>query len=119
MPTFKSEFIDLAAELIGDEFSDFTADTAITQSLGFDYATQSNTTQDQTRQMIPLEYTQSQIDGTLIKTGDIMLIGEYQLFEWEPSPDNTTLTHAGKSYALRNTDIDPAGATIVLHCRPL
>lgn len=119
MTTFKSDFIELAEELIGDEFADFASDTVITQSLGFDYATQSNTEHSQTRQMIPLEYTQNQIDGTLIKTGDIMLIGEFQLFEWNPEPDNTTLIHSAESYALRDLEVDPAGATIVLHCRPL
>lgn len=123
MPTFKGEFIDLAAELIGDEFADFRSDTIITQSLGFDYATQSDTSQIQTRLMIPTQYKQSQIDGTLIKTGDIMLIGEFQLFEWKPQPDNTTIEFTGDgfagNYALRDLSIDPAGAKITLHCRPL
>lgn len=123
MATTKSEFVELAAELIGDEFADFRGDATITQSLGFDYSTQSDTEQQQIQQMIPLDYKEDQIDGTLIKTGDIMLIGEFQLFEWKPEPDNTFVNFSDEPYAggysIRNADIDPAGATITLHCRPI
>ena len=123
MPTTKQEFIDLAAELIGDEFADFRGDALIEQATSTSYASQGSVTQQQTRKMIPLEYKENQIDGTLIKTGDIMLIGEYQLFEWKPEPDNSMVNFSDEpyagDYAIKDLDIDPAGATIVLQCRPL
>lgn len=123
MPTTRQEFIDLAAELIGDEFADFRGDAVIDQATSSSYASQSSTEQQQTRQMIPLEYKENQIDGTLVKTGDIMLIGEFQLFEWTPAPDDSFVTFSlepyDKKYTIKNTDIDPAAATIVLQCRPV
>ena len=119
MATLPSEFIELAAELIGDEFAAFRKDASITKVTAFDYSTQTGGEINQVQPMIRAEYSQSQIDGTLIKTGDIMLIGEYQLFEWTPSPDNTTIIYDGESFAIRPFKIDPADATIIIQCRPI
>lgn len=119
MPTLKSEFVELAAELIGDEFADFANDAAFTQSTGFDYETQANTTRTQTIQMIRLEYNSNQLSDNLIKVGDVMLIGEYVELEWQPSPDNTEIAHESVNYSLLRIDVDPASATITAHCRPL
>lgn len=119
MATQPSEFIGIAAELIGDEFAPFASDAVINQTTGFDYATQTNTAQTQTQPMIRLEYSTKQVDGQLIKTGDVMLMGEYQLFDWEPSPDNTEVVYRSVTYELIMVpSIDPASATIILHCRP-
>lgn len=109
----------IAARLIGNRFASLSYDAVINQTTGFDYATQTNTTQTQTQPMIRLEYSTKQVDGQLIKTGDVMLIGEYQLFDWEPSPDNTEVVYRSVTYELIMVpSIDPASATIILHCRP-
>lgn len=108
-----------AARLIAGKFASFRHDAVINQTTGFDYATQTNTTQTQTQPMIRLEYSTKQVDGQLIKTGDVMLIGEYQLFDWEPSPDNTEVVYRSVTYELIMVpSIDPADASIILHCRP-
>lgn len=118
MATLPSEFIELAAELIGDEFAAFVGDAVFERSTGFDYATQTDTVDTQTKPCIRLEYESNQIGG-LIAVRDFMLIGEYQPFDWEPSPDDTFVTFGGKKSQIKNVDIDPAGATIILQARPL
>ena len=120
MATFPQEFIDLAAELIGDEFAAFSADAVINQRGAFNYETQNTPiTATQTRKLIRLEYSTRQVDNMLIKPGDIMLIGEYKLFTFEPTPDNCSVIYEGVTYELIMVpSIDPAKATIILHCRP-
>lgn len=117
MSTQPQEFIDLAAELIGDEFAAFATDAVIAQDQGFDYDTQQPLQRTQSKPMIQLEYKETQFNDQMIKAGDYMLIGQYQNFEWDPSPDNTTVTHGGKVGAVKWIDIDPAKATIIIHMR--
>jgi len=111
MATLPAEFIDLAAELIGDEFAAFAKNAVFERSTGFDYVTQTGTLVTQTVPCIRLEYDEKQIGG-LITVGDFMLIGEYQLFDWKPSPDDTFVTFDGLKMQIKNVSIDPAGATI-------
>jgi len=117
MATLPEEFIDLAAELIGDEFAAFAGDCVITRGTGFDPDTQTETTQAQTIPMIRLEFSERSIDGSLVKVGDYMLIGEYQKLSWVPSADNTKTLHDGITCNVVNVETDPAKATIVLHVR--
>lgn len=118
MPTLPTEFIELASELIGDEFAAFAKSAVFERSTGFDYETQAYTLVTQTVPCIRLEYDAKQIGG-LIAVGDFMLIGEYQLFDWKPSPDDTFVTFEGAKMQIKNVTIDPAGATIKLQARPL
>ena len=118
MATLPDEFIELAAELIGDEFVAFAKSTVFERSTGFDYETQADTLATQTVPCIRLEYEARQIGG-LVAVGDFMLIGEYKLFDWKPSPDDTFVTFDGLKMQIKNVSIDPAGATIKLQARPL
>lgn len=119
MATSADEFIDLAAELIGDEFAAFASDALFERGDDFDYDTQTySAPESQTKKCIRLEYDSSQIEG-LIAVGDYMLIAEYQLFDWEPSPDDTFVTFGGVKSQIKKVTVDPASATIILQVRPL
>ena len=117
MATLPQEFIDLAAELIGDEFAAFASDCVISRGTGFDPDTQSETTTSQTIKMIRLDFNEQSIDGSLVKVGDYMLIGEYADLSWLPSADNTETLHDSITSNVVRVETDPAKATIVLHVR--
>ena len=118
MATSPREFIELASELIGDEFEAFASDAIFERSTGFDYATQTDTLDTQTKPCIRLEFEARQIGG-LIAVGDFMLIAEYQPFDWQPSPDDTFVTFGGSKSQIKKVTIDPASATIIVQARPL
>lgn len=117
MATFPQEFIDLAAELIGDEFAAFASSAVFSQDQGFYYATQLPNLRTQTIPMIRIDYKESQFDGDKIKVGDYMLIGEYQKLSWEPSADNTTVLHDGITSNIKLVNVDPAKAAIIISVR--
>ena len=117
MATLPQEFIALAAELIGDEFAAFASNCVISRGTGFDPDTQTETAEAQTIPMIRLEFSERSIDGSLVKVGDYMLIGEYVKLTWLPSADNTKTLHDGITSNVVRVDTDPAKATIVLHVR--
>lgn len=119
MATLPSEFIALASELIGDEFSAFAVSTLIEKAGTFDYGTQTYPTVSTTIPTIVLEFKSSQFDGQLIKVGDYMLVGEYQLLGYEPSPDNCTTTRDGVKCEVKRVMVDPAKATVIMQVRPL
>lgn len=117
MATLPQEFIDLAAELIGDEFAAFAPSCTISRSSAFDPDTQTYTTETQSIPMISLEFSERSIDGSLVKVGDYMLIGECVKLSWMPSADNTKTLHDGITSSVVRAETDPAKATIVLHVR--
>ena len=123
MATLPQEFIDLAAELIGDEFAAFATPCVFTQSSGWDEDAQAPVTRTKSVPMIRLDYKHSQFDGALIKDGDYMLIGEYQKLNeggfWEPSPDNTKTLHDGIMGEVKTVTTDPAKATLLVQVRAL
>lgn len=119
MATAPSEFVTLAAELIGDEFAAFSKNAIITQATAWDNATQTYTEQSQTIPMIRLDFMLSQFDGNLVQIGDYKLVGEYADLSWEPTPDNATLTHDGISLIVKDFKKDAADASFYLHVRRL
>ena len=119
MATLPAEFVELAAELIGDEFAAFATSATITQQGAFNYETQAYTVLTQAIPMIRLEFNEFQQASELVKTGDYLLIGEYAKLEWIPSPDNTRVTHDGIETNVFRAETDPAKATIMLHVRAL
>jgi hypothetical protein len=119
MSTTKAEFWDLAAELIRGEFADFTETTVLSVFGPFDYNTQSAPIEfSASIPMIKYDYKVNQYDGEKVKIGDFMLIGELQLISFEPSVDNTKVTYNGEEVNLNRVEIDPAGASVILHVRP-
>lgn len=120
MATFPREFVDLAAELIGDEFAPFTKTLDLKNAGGFDYATQTVTTeQTQSIPAIRLEFEAESYANQAIMVGDFMLIAEYQKITIPVRPDSTSGVFDGQSVAIKSTEIDPAGATIIMHVRRL
>lgn len=119
MATLPAEFVELASELIGDEFSAFAPSATITRATGFNYTTQLPATQSQTIPLIRLEFKETQFNGAQIKVGDYLLIGEYAKLSWEPSADTTTVLHDGITSQVVNFETDPAKATALIHVRRL
>ena len=117
MTTLRSEFVELAAELIGDEFADFAYDCVLSNVIGWDNATQTATTEAQTIKSIRLDFKSSDFDGQKIMTGDYMLIAEFQPITVGLRPDSTQCTYRGEALDIKDTIIDPADATIVFHVR--
>lgn len=118
MSTQRAEFFDLAEEMF-EEFADFAVQSEIRQTIGFDYATQAPQILNQTQGLIPIGYKTSQIDGELVKVGDLMLVGLLQKFSFKPRPDNTTVEHSGIRYRVNQFETDPARAVAILHVRRL
>lgn len=117
MATLPAEFVELAAELIGDEFEAFATDCAMSKAGAWDDTTQTATQVTQTMPMIRLEFDESQFNGQQIKVGDYLLIGEYANLSWEPSADNTTTTHDSIAGLIKNVATDPAKAAIIIQVR--
>lgn len=117
MATLPAEFVELAAELIGDEFAAFASACVMSKAGAWDDATQTATQTTQSIPMIRLEFKESQFNGEQIKVGDYLLIGEYANLDWEPSADNTTTTHDSIAGLIKNVAIDPAKATIIIQVR--
>lgn len=117
MATLPQEFIDLAAELIGDEFSAFASDCVLTNSLGWNNSTQTNTTETQTIKAIRVDFESGQYDGQKIMVNDYMLIAEKQKITIGLYPDTTECTFRGEALDIKSTNIDPAGASVIFHVR--
>lgn len=117
MTTLRSEFVELAAELIGDEFADFAYDCVLTNATGWDNSTQTATTETQTIKAIRLDFQSKDFDGQKIMVGDYLLIAEFQPITIQLRPDSTECAYRGESLEIKDTAIDPADATITFHVR--
>lgn len=117
MATIPQEFIDLAAELIGDEFVAFTNSATISRLGDFDPVTQKYTSQEQSLPMIRIDFKENAYNGASVLVGDYMLIGEYQKLEFEPRADSDTVSHDGINSNIVSAQVDPAKASIILHVR--
>jgi hypothetical protein len=119
MSTLPQEFIDLAAELIGDEFAAFADDCVLLNAAGWNNATQVATTETQTLKAIRLDYKTRDINGESVQINDYMLIAQYQLITIPVRSDSTTCTFNAEKLQIKNVTIDPAGATIIMQVRRL
>lgn len=127
MPTLKSEFTELASELIGDEFADFATERTFTKhATGGTYnpvtETQTGGTPEQA-QSIPAireEYTERQFDGQQIKTGDFKLLAEVAEFtSFQPDTEGVTVAVDGIDCQVVRASKDPADAVYTLQVRRL
>jgi hypothetical protein len=117
MTTLRSEFVELAAELIGDEFADFAYDCVLVNSTGWNNATQTASTESQTIKAIRLEFDLKSFDGQKIMTGDYMLIAQRQPITIGIRPDSTECNYRGESLDIKAVEVDSADAAIILHVR--
>lgn len=124
MTTLKSEFIDLAEELIGEEFADFGVSSTVVKSTGWnDLAQSDSTVSSDSFYLIPMESKKSQFDQQNIQLGDLVAIGQRQkitrlgsLFDF--GLDNSHVVYGGSNHSIVNFYIDPAEASIQFHLRP-
>lgn len=124
MPTLKSEFINLADDLIGDEFADFGVSSTVVKSTGWDDTLQISTTiSSDAFSLIPLESKKSQFEQQNIQVGDLVTIGQRQkiirsgsLFTF--GLDDSHVVYGGVNHSIVNFYIDPAEASIQFHLRP-
>ncbi len=117
MTTLRQEFVDLAAELIGDEFADFAYDCLLTNTTEWDNTTQTAITETQTIKAIQLEFKSNQFDGQKIMANDYMLIAESQKVTIGIYPDTTQCTFRGEALDIKSKTIDSADAAIIFHVR--
>lgn len=114
MSTYPQEFIDLAAELIGDEFAAFSGDCVLKNSLGFNYSTQTEFEESQTIKAIRIDYKSGQYQQQSVMKSDYMLVAELNTITIEIKPDLTECTFGGEELIVRNLEkID--SAAIILH----
>lgn len=124
MTTTRSEFIDLADELIGDEFADFGVSSTVVKTTGWDDTAQTATSiSSDAFYLIPLENKKSQFEQQNIQVGDLVTIGQRQkiirsgsLFAF--GLDNSHVVYGGVNHSIINFYIDPAEATVEFHLRP-
>lgn len=114
--TTNAQWQTTAARLFA-KFAPQASDAVFTQTTAFVYSTQTATTRTQTVSMVRTEFDESEIDGEKIKQGDYKLTGEYQSLSWDPSPDNTTLTHAGVTLTVKSFRKDAADAAFTIRVR--
>ncbi len=119
MSTSPQEFIDLAAELIGDEFAAFADNCVLLNATGWNNVTQTATTETQTVKAIRIDYKARDIDGESVQINDYMLIAQFSPITISVRPDSTTCTFKTENLQIKNVNIDPAGATIIMQVRRL
>lgn len=119
MSTSPQEFIDLAAELIGEEFVAFADDCILLNVTGWNDSTQTATTQTQTIKAIRTDYSAREINGESIQVNDYMLIAEFQTITIPVRTDSTTCTFKTEKLMIVSVNIDPAGAAIIMQVRRL
>jgi hypothetical protein len=114
MSTLPQEFIDLAAELIGDEFAAFASDCVLKNSLGFNYSSQTEAEETQTVKMIRIDYQAGQYEQQSVMKSDYMLIGELSPITLDIRPDLTECTFASEELIIRKVEKYDQAA-ILLH----
>ncbi len=116
MSTSPQEFIDLAAELIGDEFLEFAKDCILKTTTGFNYSTQRDHEVTQTVKMIRIDYKSSQFEKQAVMNSDYMLIGELDPITIVVQPDLTEATFDGEEITIKKIERYDQAA-IVLHVK--
>ena len=118
MPTFKSEFQDLADELINDEFADFRRSCVFTKPGTYNPIDgTSGTATTDTVLCIREDYTASQIDGQSIQANDFKLLGVADDFSLNPRTDGIKVTFDGGTYSIISVELDAADAVYILQVR--
>lgn len=119
MPTFKSEFVQLADEIF-EEFADFIVDAVFTKTTSINRDANTKNKIYQTVPGIEIEYDEKVFGRELLKAGDYIQVYRYKSFTgWYPDIGNTVVEYAGIKSNIINIMIDPAKAVIFLHVRRL
>lgn len=109
----------IAKKLIGDKFAAFAADCVLLNVTGWNDATQTATTETQTVKAIRIDYKARDINGQSVQVNDYMLIAQFSPITIPVRADSTTCTFKTEKLQIKNINIDPAGATIIMQVRRL
>lgn len=127
MATLKSEFTELASELIGGEFADFATDRVFTKPEfdgTYDPITEVQTggtaAQTETIPAIREDYKDTQFNGQSIKVGDFKLIAEVARFSsFQPDTDGVAVDVDGVECQVVSVAKDAADAVYIMQVRRL
>lgn len=112
MATFPSEFIDLAAELIDDEFTAFKRDFTMIKNIGYDPITDTDTEFREVIGAIPIDLKTAENIFTSVTADRKYIV----LRNTAPVPSDFDASYHceydGKAYEIEDTLGDPAGAAI-------
>lgn len=119
MAVTKKKFQKIAKKMLSGIFKDFLEVCPMYNVTANNWNTEGETKVFQTPELsfIRIEYDVKQVDGQLIQASDFMLIGEYQSLSIAVAVDKTTLIYKNENYQIKNVDVDPADATIILQVR--
>ncbi|MDX1453630.1 MAG: hypothetical protein R3183_13805 [Oleiphilaceae bacterium] len=119
MPTLKSEFTELADELLNDEFADFLLSVTFELPGGTDPVDGTTTAgASDTVNALREDYTAREIDGNIIQSGDYKLLVENAQFaNVDPRKSGITATVEGVKVNLNNAELDSADAAWTLQMR--
>ena len=110
MATFKSEFQDLAAELINDEFLDFQQPFVIKKDIGYDPITDTETKLSIDTGAIPIDLRTAEQVFSNVTAADIYLV----IINTAPVPSDFDASYYcsydGVEYEINEVKGDPAGA---------
>ena len=110
MATFKSEFQDLAAELINDEFLDFQQPFVIKKDIGYDPITDTETKLSIDTGAIPIDLRTAEQVFSNVTAADIYLV----ILNDEPVPSDFDASYHcsydGVEYEVSEVEPDPADA---------
>ena len=110
MATFKSEFQDLAAELINDEFADFQRQFIIKKDIGYDPITDTEVKLSVETGAIPIDLRTAEQVFSNVTAADIYLV----ILNAAPVPSDFDASfhceYDGVEYEISEVEPDPANA---------
>ncbi len=116
MATLRSEFQELAEELVNDEFADFAKSATLKQQSGGQYPGDPVTFNTESGSMIPIELEKSQFEQLDVQVGDKLVVAYAQ--DWTLTPSvNDVLTFDGQDYNIVNIIDDAADAAYFIQIR--
>ncbi|MGB1297281.1 MAG: hypothetical protein ACPG8A_03350 [Psychrobium sp.] len=120
MATLKSEFQDLANELIDDEFADFFPVRAFEKAGAYDPLSGSSAPTIDSVPCARMEFNESQFNGESIKVGDFKLLAKNSAFSTlVPSSANITVDVDGLKCEVVRASLDAANAVWTMQVRAL
>ncbi len=115
----RTDFQDMADDLINGTFGDFRDDIVFSVLGTPDYASQTTPSVDTNAKGIRLEYTKNEVDGQRIQASDYKILVLQQGLGVDVRSDNVTMTFKGVSVSIVAINQDAAEAVYTLQVREL
>lgn len=116
MPTYKSEFVQLADELF-EEFADFITVAEFKNVISFDRFTGDEEDQIQNVEGIQVKVNEKLFDPSNVKVGDYMQVYLRRNLQWLPEVGKTVVKMRGVEQHIIDIKYDAADAAAFLHVR--